>query len=84
MKTMTRSIGAQITADWQHEFPALGIVERRHLLRRVGPILEGIALETGSDRTVYQPIFHVHCLAREHPSITLTLSHPLLTRVTSK
>ena len=79
MKTMTRSRRAKIMSDWQHEFPDLGIVPQRHLLRRVGPILEGILLESGSDPTYYLPIFHVHCLAREVSGITLTLAHRLRT-----
>jgi len=79
MKTMTRSRRAKIASDWQREFPELGIVASGDLFRRVGPILEGITLNPGANGTIYEPIFHVHCLARQFPAITLTLPHPLLT-----
>lgn len=43
------------------------------LLRRVGPIVVGIALDENTNGDTYRPIAHIHCLAREFPSISLAL-----------
>lgn len=67
----------RITSDWHHLFPELGIYAPLHLLRRVGPLLEGIVLDRSSSNDEYLPTFHVHSLLRELSHVSLTLMHRL-------
>src|SRR5215471_9183446 len=76
MKTLTLA-KRQVTKDWLTQFTGLGQYEPLQLLRRVGPILEGIVLNRTSGNDVYEPTFHVHCLARESSFVTMTLDHRL-------
>jgi hypothetical protein len=70
---LTKSNEKQITVDWQREIPSLGIYAPRHLLRRVGPLLVGVSLDRDSGGEIYKPVFHVHCLGKEFPCVSLTL-----------
>lgn len=74
---LTATARRRITADWLAAFPGLGEYEPLHLLRRVGPLLEGIVLERSSGSRDYLPTFHVHSLLRTFPSVSLTLIHRL-------
>lgn len=74
---LTKSKEKRITEDWQAEFPSLGIYRPRHLLRRVGPMLMGICLDRDSGGEIYKPIFHVHCLSKAFPVVSLTLGRQL-------
>jgi hypothetical protein len=67
----------EITKDWQAEIPSLGIYQPRHLLRRVGPLLVGVCLDRDSSGEIYKPCFHVHCLGKEFPCVSLTLDTQL-------
>jgi hypothetical protein len=77
--TLTDRGKNRITRDWHGCFPEMGVYEPMHLLRRVGPLLIGIALERDSGNTSYRPTFHVHNLSRKRGHITLTLAEPLRT-----
>lgn len=79
MTKLTDPIKREITKDWATQFPGLGIYKPLWLLRRVGPLLEGICLNRDSSNERYQPIFHVHCLARAESSLSLTLADELRT-----
>jgi len=70
---LTRPVEKRITDDWLREIPSLGIYRPRHLLRRAGPLLIGICLERDSGGDVYKPMFHVHCLGLNTPTVFLTL-----------
>lgn len=76
-KTLTKSAEKRITEDWYREIPSLGIYKPRWLLRRIGPLLEGICLDRDSSGDKYKPIFHVHCLGRSDSSISLMLGTQL-------
>ena len=76
-KALTRPIQKRITDDWHAEIPSLGIYKPRWLLRRVGPLLEGICLDRDSGGTCYMPVFHVHFVGKEFPCVTLTLGTQL-------
>ncbi len=79
MKKLTISQKNKITKQWAEEFPSLGIYKSMWLLRRVGPLLQGICLDRDSSNSNYLPTFHVHNLAiQESKSISLTLYNPLL------
>lgn len=77
MKTLTRSNENHITEDWRRQLPSLGIYKPRHLLRRVGPLLVGVCLDRDSGGDIYIPTLHVHCLCKEFPCVSLTLSEQL-------
>lgn len=77
MKSLTAAAKLRITEDWLQLFPGLGRYRPLHLLRRVGPLLEGIALERDSGNDVYRPTFHVHGLVSDWPDVTLTLMQRL-------
>ncbi len=79
---LTPSKKRSITRDWADRFGGLGVHRPMHLLRLVGPMLQGIALERGRSNDRYLPMSHVHCLANEFSCITLTLARPLLTERT--
>ncbi len=81
-KLLNPAAEKQITRDWQSEIPTLGIYKPRQLLRRVGPLLIGICLNRDSTANKYMPQFHVHCLAAEFPTVSLTLSTQLRTERT--
>lgn len=66
-----------ITKDWAAAFPSLGRYKPRWLLRRVGPLLQGILLERTGSGDVYVPTFHVHCLATPFPVVSLQLRRQL-------
>lgn len=70
---LTRPVEKRITEDWLREIPSLGIYRPRRLLRRAGPLLIGICLERDSGGDVYKPMFHVHCLGVNAPTVFLTL-----------
>jgi len=77
LKTLTPAVEKQITEDWQREIPTLGVYEPRWLMRRAGPLLVGICLDRDSGGDRYKPTFHVHCLGREFPCVSLTLDTQL-------
>jgi hypothetical protein len=79
---LTTAARRRITADWLKEFPDLGEYKPLWMLRRVGPLLEGIVLDRTSSNDEYRPTFHVHCLLKDFSDVTLTLAHPLLTERT--
>jgi hypothetical protein len=82
LKTLTPAAQRTITDDWSRSFGGLGIYRPLRLLRRVGPLLEGITLERSSGNVDYLPTFHVHALTRPFDSVMLTLAHPLRTERT--
>jgi hypothetical protein len=77
MRILTPLLESRITRDWRDRFPGMVEYKPMHLLRCAGPLLLGIALERDSNGSTYRPTFHVHCLARTAPAITLTLAQPL-------
>lgn len=76
---ITPTMKRRYTADWAALFPDLGVYKPMWLLRRAGPLLQGVLLERNSGGESYLPTFHVHCLARSFPVVSLTLC----TRLTS-
>ncbi|WP_158842944.1 hypothetical protein [Saccharothrix deserti] len=67
----------RITADWAALFPEFSVWRPLRLLRRIGPVLQGISLERTVSAERYSPTAHVHSLAREFPVISLSLAHHL-------
>lgn len=76
---LSPAIKEQITTDWKAPFPDLGIYKPMWLLRRVGPLVSGICLERDSGNDAYRPTCHVHNLAKESATVSLSLADPLRT-----
>ncbi|MEW5653948.1 hypothetical protein [Streptomyces cinereoruber] len=66
-----------MTSDWASAFPEFDVWRPMHLLRRIGPVLQGICLDRSTSGEGYTPTAHVHALTREFPVISLTLGHRL-------
>ncbi len=80
MVTLTKKVKREITEDWRAQFPSLEVFCPMHLLRRCGPVLHGICLESDSGNASYLPTAHIHCLCKPFPIISLLLSQRLLTQ----
>ncbi|GLY52661.1 hypothetical protein [Lentzea sp. NBRC 102530] len=68
---MKRPDARRVTAEWAAHFPELTIVQPRLLLRRFGPIVQGITLEDYGAH--YFATAHVHALTTESPTVYLSL-----------
>lgn len=79
MKKFTGAAKRSVMRDWLELFPGLGEYRPLHMLRRAGPILQGIVLEPLTGNEVYRPLSHVHCLLVETPTVTLGLAEHLVT-----
>lgn len=67
------STARRVTKDWAAAFPGFAIWRPLHLLRRIGPVVQGICLDRSTSGDGYLPTVHVHALTREFPVISLTL-----------
>ncbi|MFI1352859.1 hypothetical protein ACH4TV_04625 [Streptomyces sp. NPDC020898] len=67
----------RVTKDWAAAFPGFTVWRPLHLLRRIGPVVQGICLDRSTSGDGYCPTAHVHALTREFPVISLTLGHRL-------
>jgi hypothetical protein len=74
----------KITKDWIEIFPDFIQYKPMHLLRRNGPFLCGIHLQTYTSNIDYEPIFHIHNLMAEFPVIYLGTSTSLLNAKNAK
>jgi hypothetical protein len=79
MKKITAAKKKEITNAWAQEFPELTVYKNMWLMRRVGPLLQGICLEKDSTNSNYLPTFHVHNLiGQEEDFISLSLKTVLV------
>lgn len=67
----------RVTSDWAKALPGFSAWRTLHLLRRIGPVVQGVCLDRSTDDDGYIPTSHVHPLTRAFPVISLTLSHRL-------
>lgn len=67
-----------VTKDWEGMFPSLRTLKPTRLIRRNGPLLVGICLESGSDPEAYTPIAHFHNLCESFSTISLGLAGRVL------
>ena len=72
---MTSRARLRATSEWAQALPGFQIWRSGHLLRRIGPVLQGIALDGTGGR--YYPTAHVHALVTDFPVVSLTLSYRL-------
>jgi hypothetical protein len=68
----------RVTADWAGAFPEFDTWKPLRLLRRIGPVVQGITLDRSTLGNEYFPTVHVHALTREFPVVSLTLGQRLI------
>jgi len=68
------------TRDWVEAYPEFDVWRPLRLLRRIGPVLQGITLDRSTIGDAYYPTAHIHALTRDFPVVTLTLGQRLVGR----
>ncbi|MFD3381256.1 MULTISPECIES: hypothetical protein [unclassified Streptomyces] len=68
----------KITSDWAEVFPDFSVWRSLHLLRRIGPVVQGVILDKSTAGDQYYPTVHIHSLAQDFPVISLTLAQRLV------
>lgn len=71
--TALKALAKTITADWVAAFPDFDVYKPLWLLRRIGPVVQGIILDRTRSTDEYLPTSHVHALTRDFPTISLML-----------
>lgn len=71
--TLSGATARAVTGDWAEMFPELGVWRPLRLLRRVGPLAQGVTLDRSSESDAYTPTCHVHVLADPSPEIAFGL-----------
>ncbi|KPI15848.1 hypothetical protein OK006_10764 [Actinobacteria bacterium OK006] len=79
MKTDAATV-KQVTADWAQVFDGFDIWRPLRLLRRIGPLLQGITLDRSTSGDAYFPTAHIHALTRPFPVVSLTLGQRLASK----
>lgn len=77
---LTPALKNSVTRDWRNHFPSLGVYKPMWLMKMHGPVVVGICLDSPPSRDYYKPFFHVHCLLRPWPSISLALDYQVRDR----
>lgn len=72
-KIITASLRKKITNKWSTHFPGMGIYKPMWLMNVCGPLAVGIALLVKSDKTVYEPLMHIHNLCIPDDEISLNI-----------
>jgi hypothetical protein len=67
----------RVTSDWAAALSGFDAPKPLHLLRRIGPVVQGVCLDRTTAGDGYTPTAHVHALTREFPVISLTLGQRL-------
>lgn len=73
-KILTPSLKRKITQKWSDYFPEFGIYKPMWLMNVCGPLAVGIALLVKSDKTVYEPIMHIHNLSMTQKEMSASMS----------
>ncbi len=63
MKKLSGATAKKVTADWAEMFPELAVWEPLVLLRRVGPLLQGVSFDRSRASDAYIPTSSVQLLA---------------------
>lgn len=79
MKKVDAVTVKRVTKDWATLYPGFDAWRPLRLLRRIGPVLQGITLDRSTSGDAYFPTAHIHALTREFPVISLTLGQRLAT-----
>ncbi|MEU9290615.1 hypothetical protein AB0D57_39750 [Streptomyces sp. NPDC048275] len=78
MTKINNRVARRITSDWVSLFPEFSVWQPLRLLRRIGPVLQGITLDKSTESDQYYPTVHVHSLVQDFPVISLTLAQRLV------
>lgn len=78
MMKLDPSSARRITHDWATAFPGFAVYRPLRLLRRLGPLVQGVTLERSTSGNDYLPTAHVHALTRSFPVISLTLAERMV------
>lgn len=68
----------RVTTNWASRFPGFDVWKPMRLLRRIGPVLQGISLDSTTSGDDYFPSAHVHALTREFPVVSLGMNQRLV------
>lgn len=74
MTALNASSAKRITADWVSVFPDFDVYRPLWLMRRMGPVVQGIILDRTRSGDEYVPTSHVHALTHDFPTISLMLN----------
>ena len=79
-KIITTSLKKKITNNWSAYFSEMGIYKPMWLMNVCGPLAVGIALLVKSDKTVYEPLMHIHnlCIPDDEVSLNLPIESGLI------
>lgn len=77
MTTSGAPTPGRVTKEWVAEFPGFDTWKSLRLLRRIGPVVQGICLDRTTGGDGYLPTAHVHALTREFPVVSLMLGQRL-------
>jgi hypothetical protein len=69
----------RVTKDWASAYSEFDVWRPLRLLRRIGPVLQGVTLDRSTSGDAYFPTVHIHALTREFPVISLALGQRLVT-----
>ena len=69
----------RVTKDWANEYAGFDVWRPLRLIRRIGPVLQGITLDRSTSGDAYFPTAHIHALTRAFPVISLELGQRLAT-----
>jgi hypothetical protein len=78
MTKLDAGAARRITRDWASAFPEFDAWRPLRLLRRIGPVVQGVTLDKSTSGEDYFPTAHVHALTQDFPTVSLTLSYRLL------
>lgn len=79
MKNVDAATVKRVTKDWATLYAGFDVCRPMSLLRRVGPVLQGVMLDRSTSGDAYFPTVHIHALTREFPVISLVLGQRLVT-----
>lgn len=77
-KKITPILKREITQKWLEQFPSIGKYKDMWLMNICGPLLIGIILDYGTDKTIYEPSLHIHnlCIDSDYVSLIATIDAP--------
>ncbi|MFB6985758.1 hypothetical protein [Streptomyces sp. NPDC056304] len=78
MSKADATTAGRVTADWTKVFGGFDTWRPLRLLRRVGPVVQGVTLDRSTSGDAYYPTTHIHALTRPFPVISLTLGQRLV------
>ncbi|MGW0131587.1 hypothetical protein [Streptomyces sp. NPDC003299] len=79
MSKVSSATVKRVTMDWARIYEGFDVWRPLRLMRRIGPVLQGVTLDRSTSGDAYFPTAHIHALTREFPVVSLTLGQRLVT-----